>query len=417
MQENNTFFSSCFSSNFSSNVLEPRLKKIAETIVYLAHTRKPEIAKKIVERYLRNIVSENTMEYIVRYLVPFRQRIKCVAITKNYVVVSVDEFLTAYIFGIDRDTGEIFVNAVRDCCPCSCTDCEKTRCGKIQLIFDKDGSIETSVRSAFGFQYEIDASTISDTGVYRVQGEIMFQIENLHALRRTGRILHEVRRYLQYLVYDRIVAVLSDYGFSPEVVSIRNDMWVRLLGLRTKGHEQRVVKLLGRYFNAEYHENLAYPYMLTCNTNYGRVEAYLTIRRMKPMGERYYGLYMHVDLPAILEAENRLAEDIIENLLRIEKTNVVTRINRHIIELHGVVPLVFNYTPLEQVYVLDPVTIPIALPRHYVVVPESRAIIRHPEHGERVVRFNGVFLLRIRTSRVANIHIARVNRLAVRRLQ
>ena len=412
MQENNTFFSSCFSSNALELKLEPRLKRIAEAIVYLAHTRKSEIAKRVVERYLRGTVSENTMEYIVRYLVPFRRKITHVVVTKSYVVVCVDKFLSAYIFGIDRDTNEVFVNAVRDCCLCACRDCEKVKCGKVQIVFDKDDS----VKYVFDFQYEV-SDTISNAGAYRVQGEIIFQVENLHTLRRNGRILHEVRRYLRYLVYDRIVATLLDHGFNPEVVSIRNDTWIRLLGLKTYEHEKYIVKLLGRYFNAEYHENLAYSYTLTCNTNYGHVEAYLTIRRMKPMGERYYGFYMHVDLPVVLEAENKLAEDIIETLLKAEKINAMVRVGRHIIELHGVVPLVFNYMPSEQVYVLDSVTIPIALPRHYIVFPGTKIVVKHPEHGEKVVKFDGTFLLRIRTSRVADIHIARLNRLAARRLQ
>jgi len=417
MQENNTFFSSCFSSNALELKLEPRLKRIAEAIVYLAHTRKSEIAKRVVERYLRGTVSENTMEYIVRYLVPFRRKITHVVVTKSYVVVCVDKFLSAYIFGIDRDTNEVFVNAVRDCCLCACSVCEKIQCGKIQLVFDKDDFAENGIRGAFGFQYELDASATCDTGMYRVQGEIIFQVEDLHVLHRNGRILHEVRRYLRYLVYDRIVATLLDHGFNPEVVRIGGDMWIRLLGLETEEHEERVVKLLERYFNVNYHENSTYSYTLMCNTNYGHIEAFLRIRKRKPMGERYYGLYMHIDLPVVLEAENRMVKDIIENVLRAEKTDTTIRIGRHIIELRSVIPLMFNYVPLEQIYTLDSISISIVLPRHYVVFPESRAIIKHPEHGEKVVKFDGTFLLRIRTSRVADIHIARLNRLAARRLQ
>jgi hypothetical protein len=138
---------------------------------------------------------------------------------------------------------------------------------------------------------------------------------------------------------------------------------------------------------------------------------------MKPMGERYCGLYMRAEVGTRSEAENRIVEEIVESLQRAERVDTTVRIGRHAIELKGVVPLTFNYMPREQLYVLDPVSISISMPRRYIVFPESEVVVRHPEHGIKAVKFADVYLLGVGTTEVADIHVARLNRLAARRLQ
>jgi hypothetical protein len=417
MQKGVQFFSPCLDSNALSNVVEQKLKTIAKTIVYLAHTHKHKAARRTIERYLKGIVNESTIEYIVRYLLPFRRRIECVAVTRDYVVVCVARLSVHYVFGIDADTGEIFVNAVRGRHLCECDSCERMWCGRLLLLFDKNGHVEGSVKSAFGFQYNYDGNAIGDTGIYRVQGEVVFWITRISELHNVVEIRREVDRYLQYLTYDRIMALLIDHGFSPEVVRLRNMTWVRLLGLGTPLHKERVIKLLERYFSVKYYGSYLYPYELSYNTNYGSVEVLLDVRKIKPRWERYYGLYMYADVLASTEATREIIEDIVESLKKAERVDVSTKIGRHVIELYRTVPLTFTYVPREMLYVLDPIAISVSLPRHYVVFPETEVFIRHPEHGKRIVRFDGTYLLGVGTTRVADLHIARLNRIAARRLQ
>jgi hypothetical protein len=290
-------------------------------------------------------------------------------------------------------------------------------CGRLLLLFDKEGLVENNVRGAFGFWRDYDGNTIGDTGTYRVQGEVTFWVARISELRNAVEIFNETRRYLQYLTYDRIMALLIDYGFSPEIVRLRGMTWVRLLGLETQEHKERIIRLLERYFNVRRYETYLYSCELSYNTSYGSVEVFLDVRKIKPRWERYYGLYMYADIPTGTDAEREIIEDIVESLKKAERVDTMARIGRHVIELHRTVPLTFTYVPRETLYVLDPIAISVSLPRQYIVFPETEVVIRHPEHGEKIVRFDSTYLLGIGTTEVADLHIARLNRIAVRRLQ
>jgi hypothetical protein len=417
MQESAQLFSFCP----GVDGLRPELRDVLDSIVRAAHAKSAVMRRHIIERRLKDIASGSTMEYIYRYILPFVGRIDCIAVSENYIALWFRRIQGTDIIGIDSDTGGLFINHVFMRNICNYEDAYENsdvkRCGKLRVVVVSDDDF----RAAFGYTDELVNNMVSRAGVYRVQGEVVLFADYVRRLNENRVLIEEAESYLEYVTLDRIAALLLDYGFVPEVIQFRGTRYVRVLGIEREYDVHKVFALMKKYFVIHECDNYDASNLVSCDaehdTVYGKVKVVLNARVMKPWGLRFYGTYLNVNVLASSPAVDAIINEIIESLKKAERVSVSTRIGRHVIELRRTVPLTFSYMPHEMLYALDPVAISVSLPRHYVVFPETEVFIRHPEHGEKIVRFDSTYLLRIGTTEVTDLYISRLNRIAVRRLQ
>jgi hypothetical protein len=411
-------------------IAHPKLRAVAAAVWHLAHLRSRKAARRVVES-LAGALGDAAVEYVRRYLMPLRRRIVAIGVSESYVIAHIKRAREEFVFGVDGDTDEVFVvsrNAWR------AARIDMWRCGETHIVVHCDDSVKGEV---FGYDYDVTGMTAAIslrergpvTVTYRVQGEITVRVSDIHALTRNDTVRGEVARYLRYVAFDRILAVLRDHGFAPEVLwrhrfstRLENDT-IRVLGIDDMDGVKRVVRLLDGVFKLERCEERPLTprgtEMLLCSaalqTAYGTARIELAASAVMLWHARYPAMYVVVGT-IDSEAPHNIASDIVNGLLAAERTDVTTRVGRHTIELKRAIPVSLTYTPRERFYVLDPAVISIALPRHYVVFPESRMIVQHPEHGVRELSFDGTYVTSLGTTRVGELHLSRVNRLALRRL-
>jgi|GEM_PF-3567157 len=249
---------------------------------------------------------------------------------------------------------------------------------------------------------------------FRVSGEVTFTIERFDG--STGSIRYRVMRYVSYLIIDKVYGLLLDHGFSPTGVT---PTLIEIGGLPNGIDRDRLVKalvqILGKYFEVE-----------GVGVDGARITVNIramgaTVRlRIEPRDSL---LVISVDDRTLENLENtelfnEIVSDIVGEVRQLLNTERVDEVNvgNHTIQLINALPFNFTYEPRVKPTLLPPAGIDIHDRLTYIVTPRSKAIIRHAQHGERVVSFDDTYLLRIGTTHVTRDYIERRNRLAFKHL-
>jgi hypothetical protein len=140
-------------------------------------------------------------------------------------------------------------------------------------------------------------------------------------------------------------------------------------------------------------------------------------------GEPRGDLLIDISMPFDPDAESKkyyvdIMSDVkknVEELLNSEQ-RFTTYVGNHLIRLENALPINFTYEPKIKPVFYPPISITVFNPMEFIVTPKTKIVIEHVEHGAREITFDDTYVLRIRTTNVANDYIEKRNVLALRRL-
>ena len=374
-------------------------------------------------------------DYYLQYVARRRRDIRRIVVSPHYVIVEVksrasDAYNKYYAIGIDYDADLLFVNRV------NYVDMFNFHITKMQqindaiIVYTNDDEIR---RDVFNYNYDVTATrfSIERPGRYRVQGDIVFDVSELDLENQVPVwAMHEIHRYIRYLVLDAIAALLNDYGISYVVGQVRTSGRNTRLGLVITGgadssrqsgystrNRMRIINILSNYFNTECRN---WSWFSECNIRLVidkvPVTAGIEIVSDSIFGNHVGNIAIFVVETGNLEVVNLFARDIIEQFHVLQKTNIVRQVGNHRIELYRVVPVRFAYEPRIKPLVLEPQTLYVVLNDTYIVDDDTLAELIHKEHGQRYLWFHGKYVLRIERVSVHPLDAAERNRVVLKRI-
>jgi hypothetical protein len=330
-----------------------------------------------------------------------------------------------YMMGLNSD-GRLFVNRV----PPALAGIHGNLVSYLGVAEVREVEDSEIVR-AMGFDRSVDLYdevVISDEGNYRVQGEIVLSenqfwtgsvdsIEDYY--RRVAAAMgEEIRNYVRYLAYDRVMTELLLMGFSARFVTRRERDEIRIVNALRSGDDgdkkaaavavALCKRLGGRTYNSgvctcEVVDSLLGSFSVTVDT--GEI----------PYGERYGDIVIKVYARGESRAALELAREFEERVRSMPRGVFKLMLGNHLIEVEGGYSTSVAYTPSVQPLALPPRLLSIAGNAFYVD-QGSRVRITHHEHGTITVRFARPFMISFTTTGVDEGYPGEVNRVILRRL-
>ena len=372
-----------------------------------------DLHRKYFIRYLYEFVHKYGMEVDEVVISPHYMGI--VLGDRNFAIINdFREGLRNFVIGINDFKEGLFINEVEKMPNHRYVVIKK---GESNYPFDISITMDHYfMREVFGYDEELPESGVlglrdGEVGKsFRVSGEITLSITRFNE--PTWDIRYEAMRYVSYLIIDKVCGLLLDHGFSPTGVS-PTSIRVRGLpdGIDRDQLAKALVQILREYFEVE-----------GADGEHVDIRAMgATVRlRINPRGS---SLEISVDDRTLENLENtelfnEIVSDIVGEVRQLLNTERVDEVNvgNHTIQLINALPFNFTYEPRVKPTLLPPASINIRNRLTYIVTPRSKVIIRHAQHGERVVGFDDTYLLRIGTTHVAMDYIERRNRLAFKHL-
>jgi hypothetical protein len=298
-----------------------------------------------------------------------------------------------------------------------CSDIEKC-VGGIIVAAVGDGDF----RAAFGYDVDVlgQEAVITTSGRYRVQGEVVFNIEEVDD-DYTKRLFNEqILRSILIYTADMVVRILIDHGFSP-VAQVEGNgkvlVRVPVIPRDIDGYLRFIAEILGKYFTVHYTtyyttKEVVHRLWISNNEVAAAIEANsdtedidLTIEPWLrgPTGQVYNEM---------INAITGGIKDMLSNSERIDELLV----GRHYIKIERGLPVNFTYEPGLKPKILEPVLITAHKPRAFLVTPRSLVTIEHPQHGVKRIRFNGTYELTVGTTWVSSSQIVNMNTIVFDRL-
>jgi hypothetical protein len=109
--------------------------------------------------------------------------------------------------------------------------------------------------------------------------------------------------------------------------------------------------------------------------------------------------------------------DLLEAFLDSSPVDFEFNIGNHHIKLHSAKSLSLMYKPERQPLFLDEFVIRVNSPRTFLVTPQSRLELNHPEHGLKVVRFTDTYIVSFTHVDVSESFTSERNRVILRSLK
>jgi hypothetical protein len=388
--------------------------------------------------------SELMYEYASRVMSTLKS-VSGVLVGKNYVVIEYE--LTAFkegdyettrfaniLLGMDENS-KLWVREIDRLC-CTAT-CERYNDILICLISNE------TIRSALGYNRELPSDgIIKETGTYRVQGDLIMNVDiiNIEAIRSWYE--DSAKTLLKWKCLDRFYGELIKHGIDPDlreayenphqpVLRVRlmkrqderdaqyNQIWRRVEHEIYYPLRDYVVKQLSNGSTWVYPVSIE-DLRLDCHVypaeydNPLEVREYTVVMRLRfDIGDNYY---LHQKI------EGLLLNHIISN----------TGFNKYVIGRHEIEaynvgnPITafrFPQSWVEDIQYLKPLPPELTLkPSNYpriafIVNRDSKLVIKHPEHGETVLTFDGFYMVTIETERRTSTFTALMNEVAIDKIK
>jgi hypothetical protein len=269
----------------------------------------------------------------------------------------------------------------------------------------------------FGYDHDIDDGnevvTIDNAGIYRAQGEVVLMVleESDIAERIIRNFWTDTVDYIKALAIDRLLGVLMEIGYSPEIVREGRHIELRVV---MKVNEKQfnkfvnnVVKALEKYFS----DVKVDKECILCNTiDLGNITFYVRPSR----GRDYISITViysyffdeRQNCPIIVKLENEL----IKAFKNIPRSDFEFCIGEHKIKIKNVYSLRMSYMPEVQPIFINKVDVN-SYENSFVVFPNSAVEISHQEHGKKIIRFGDTYIIRFTTTNVSNLFIAERNKI------
>ena len=407
--------------------VDPRIKLLADMLIkrdlvnYSTH-------KKFAKTYFGDV----HRDYYLMYIAKARKYIRNIIISQNYIIVHVRypgtwSDLKWYAIGIDTDTDTLFINRVR-APPYPGSDLIRAEIvDGVEVEYVKDQYVK---RFIFGYDvdvldndYTIELGKLPDRQ-YRVQGDIVFNVSRYSGADNVFAWAHgEITKYIAYLLADKIMALLTDYGISGELVTTERNMYAIRIRGGTDGsrwskyarrNRGRIIKVLSEYFDTK----VDTPASLTeVNISDDTIRGKLEIVSRAYFNNHYGDTFIvirEVNSNAIL---NKMVRDMTELLNAQSPVDIVRNYSNHRVELKRVIPVSFSYMPDIKPIFLDPQAIYVIARNSFIVDRDSVATLTHKEHGMRTIRFAGKYVLHITTTHNDDDDVVHRNRVALSKIE
>jgi len=407
-----------------------RVETIAKLLAY-----KDGVDMKMHKHIAREWFMSGHADYYLNYIARRRKDVGRIVASPHYVVVEIkpksdNATEKYYVVGVDYDADMLFLNRVNHVDMYGFYLVKMDRVNDMVIIYTHDDAIKKNV---FNYNHDVvePRFAIDSEGRYRVQGDIVFSVSTLDLSSHAHAwSLHEVSRYIRYLVLDRIAAVLSDYGISYNVGIVGRNRGNNALALIIMGgtdssrwskysarNRARIVDILSKYFDLEckdYTTSTSCDVKLTIDKIATR--ARVEIESVSIFGDHVGNIEIVVREAGNLEVVDIFTRDIAEQFNNLPKTDTVRQIGNHRIEIYRAIPVRFAYEPRVKPLVLEPQTLYIISDNTYVVDDDTLIELIHKEHGQRHIWFRGKYVLRIERVNVHRDDAAERNRTVLRRI-
>jgi hypothetical protein len=374
-------------------------------------------------------------EYYLRYVALQRKGIKEIAYSQNYIYVKInvsdrDYNSKYYVVGVDTESDKLFINRV------NYTNIE----GYLINVDDIKGDllimrVKESLFKERIFEYTkdiLDDEYIVDIGpyefmTYRVQGDLQIGVHKYpNDFSVLGAIDRQVMEYREYLIADKIAALLNDYGISYNVRRAEGGHYEIVIPGGTdssrwskysRRNRLRIVKLLSQYFTIESPSDVVDGgFTTTVKMWDGDTQFTVEIISRAYFNEWVGDAIIRTQGEFSYEKRRMLVDDVIKQLDKLEQLDLTRQIGNHRITLKKVIPVSIAYTPQIKPIVLDPLTLYIVVPNTYIVNSDSEIEFSHKEHGVRKVKFADKYIVRITHNDVHAHDAAQRNRVALSRI-
>jgi len=408
--------------------LVPLLRRLRDSNWRLDALSKEEYSSELMHEYANRVMS-------------ILKGVSGVLVAKDYVVIDyeVTEFkqgdyestrFMRVLLGFDEN-GKVWVREVRDV-PMSVT-CEKYNDVVICLTTNE------SVRNALGYRYEPPSDgIIKETGTYRVQGDLLLDVDviNIGAIRSWYE--DSARTLLKWKCLDRFVGELIRNGIDPDLREAYENVNNPVLRVRLmKRQDERDAQYYQIWRRVE-HE-IYYPlrdYVVKQLSGGGTWVYPVSIEDVKldchvypaeynnPLEVREYTVVMRLwfDIDDNYYLHQKIEGLLLNHVISNTGFNKYV-IGKHEIEAYNIAnPIaVFQFPetwindiqhlrPLPPELVLRPTNYPRIA---FIVSRDSKLVIKHPEHGETVLTFDGFYMVTIETERKVGTFTALMNEVAI----
>jgi hypothetical protein len=411
--------------------MDPRIRALADMLI-----RRDLVSYTTHKRFAKMYFGELHRDYYLTYVARPRKYIRSLTISQNYIIVHIRHKghfaeLKYYAIGIDTDTDTLFINRVR---AIPYAGSSLIRADKIndveveyveeqymrQLIFGYDVDIAES-------EYTVDLGNLFNKR-FRVQGDLVFDvlrysgIDNMFAWARD-----EILRYIAYLLADKIIALLADYGISGELTTVnlptqRNAYAVRIRGGTNSSrwseyarrNRTRAVKILSEYFDTKVETPVNFTDVVVSD---GTIRGKLEIISRAYFGSHYGDTFIAIREVGSDVLIDKMVRDMTELLNTLSPVDLIRNYGNHHIQLKRVIPISFSYMPDVKPVFLDPQAIYVIARNSFIVDRDSVVTATHKEHGTRTIKFANKCVLHVTTTHHDDDDVVHRNRVALSRIK
>jgi hypothetical protein len=373
----------------------PRVDSLRELAESLVHCRapRPEL-----------FVDEVNYRHHVKFVLPKCGRLSTLIlyVAPHYVVV--DLVMHKYLYGVTSD-GRVFVNKI--------AVVPRITAEHLAIVGGRTVKVKTTtdydVRMVLNYydDYEKEEVAIRHTGRYRVQGDLVMEVDRIDV---EILIADRVRSYQELLLADIIARTLLSYRLSADV----NQAVGRVVIPSYSGfYADKVAKLLYRELSGSVVSSLAEivkrdSYRLEGGNDYGNCEIIVGS----------HGNDIIVDVVCKTPITGTLAEKLYREFIEnFKPTSFEIMVGNHHIRMEGVKSLNVRYRPSVQPVLVGDGVVEIREDGWYAVTPESRITITHEEHGVTNITFNGNYVVRFHTLALSAEHVPERNTVVLELLE
>jgi hypothetical protein len=331
-----------------------------------------------------------------------------------------------YLLGVGDD-GRVFVNNIHSV-PVPLAE------GWTQLSENIDALVveDVDVHKALGYDVDLggrEEATINlqgDFERYRIQGDLVLEVSRWIGV--FPELKAEVLAYGERLLLDLINRILISHGLSTDLADNRSDLVLRnaITARNRRTYLLKVARLLEHSLSDVFGEGTVVleegERNMRLKVKAGEfegcgVEVFDWMGWERRLTDPYLDIRVRVECYGLTPIVLNTYLDILEAFLDDTPGDFEFNIGNHHVRLHGAKSLSLMYKPRRQPLTLDEVVIRVAMPRTFLVSPQSRLELLHPEHGVKTVRFTDTYIVSFTHVDVANSFPSDRNRVILRNLK
>jgi hypothetical protein len=298
---------------------------------------------------------------------------------------------------------------------------------------------DVSIKNALGFIYDVPSDgVIKDVGRYRVQGDVIADVDVINIARVADWYEPSVTSLIKWKCADRFYTALVNHGIDADLrEAYRNPheptIGIRLMKRPDERHKSEP-EIWRRIENEYFYELRDFIYKELSNGSTWSFPVSIEDARINchavpsNLNARFYTVSMRINFN--FEENYLVRKKLMQLLLNhvISDTGYhVYKLGRHEIEAYNVgnpvVAFQFPQSWTEDIQYLHPlppelVLRPTNYPRvSFIVSRDSKVVIKHPEHKEVALTFDGFYMVTVETERRTSTFTALMNEVAIDKIK